>query len=78
MLAVFETVVNKFGPWFICFAMIGICLFEAHRHEQTLVNINSELATALEAVARVHETQTDLLARDGFILPPQGGPQPLR
>ena len=78
MLVVFETVVNKFGPWIICFAMIGICLYEAHRHEETLVSINSQLTTALESVAKVHETQTELLARDGFILPPPNGPQPLR
>jgi hypothetical protein len=78
MLVVFETVVNKFGPWVICFAMIGICLYEAHRHEETLVSINSQLTTALESVAKVHETQTELLARDGFILPPPNGPQPLR
>ena len=78
MLAVFNVVIDKFGPWIVCFAMIGISLFESHRHEETLVAINGELAAALQAVAKVHETQTDLLARDGFILPPQGGPQPLR
>ena len=78
MLAVFETVVNKFGPWFICFAMIGVFLYETHRHEETLVSINSQLTNALEAVAKVHETQTELLARDGFILPPLNGPQPSR
>jgi hypothetical protein len=78
MLDVFNAVIDKFGPWIVCFAMIGISLFESHRHEETLVAINGELAAALEAVAKVHETQTDLLARDGFILPPQGGPQPLR
>ena len=78
MLVVFETVINKFGPWFICFAMIGVFLYEAHRHEETLIAINSQLTTALESVAKVHETQTELLARDGFILPPPNGPQPLR
>ncbi len=75
MLVVFETVINKFGPWIICFAMIGICLYEAHRHEETLISINSQLTNALESVAKVHETQTELLAKDGFILPPQNGPQ---
>jgi hypothetical protein len=78
MLVVFETVVNKFGPWIICFAMIGICLYEAHRHEETLISLNGQLTAALESVAKVHETQTDLLARDGFILPPPNGPLPLR
>ena len=38
MLVVFETVVNKFGPWVICFAMIGVFLYEAHRHEETLIS----------------------------------------
>ena len=78
MLVVFETIVNKFGPWFICFAMISVFLYEAHRHEETLISLNGQLTAALESVAKVHESQTELLARDGFILPPQNGPQPLR
>ena len=78
MLTVFETVVNKFGPWVICFAMIGIFIYQSHRHEETLISLNSQLTAALESVAKVHESQTELLARDGFILPPQDGPQPLR
>ena len=61
MLVVFETVINKFGPWIICFAMIGICLYEAHRHEETLIAINSQLASALESVIKAHEMQTELL-----------------
>ena len=61
MLVVFETVVNKFGPWGICFAMIGVFLYEAHRHEETLISINKQLTNALEAVARAHEKQTELL-----------------
>ena len=61
MLVVFETVINKFGPWFICFAMIGVFLYEAHRHEETLIAINSQLASALESVIKAHEMQTELL-----------------
>ena len=60
MLAVFETVVNKFGPWFICFAMISVFLYEAHRHEETLIAINSQLSSALESVIKAHEMQTEL------------------
>jgi hypothetical protein len=61
MLAAFETVVNKFGPWVICFAMIGVFLYEAHRHEETLIAINRQLTNALESVAKAHEMQTELL-----------------
>ena len=61
MLVVFETVVNKFGPWVICFAMIGVFLYEAHRHEETLIAINSQLTSALESVVKAHEMKTELL-----------------
>ena len=61
MLVVFETVVNKFGPWVICFAMIGVFLYEAHRHEETLIAINSQLTNALVSGAKAHEVQTELL-----------------
>ena len=61
MLVVFETVVNKFGPWVICFAMMGVFLYEAHRHEETLIAINSQLTNALESVAKAHEMQTELI-----------------
>ena len=60
MLVVFETVVNKFGTWVICFAMIGVFLYEAHRHEETLIAINSQLTNALESVVKAHEMQTEL------------------
>ena len=61
MLVVFETVVNKFGPWVICFAMIGVFLYEAHRHEETLIAINRQLSSALESVIKAHEMQTELI-----------------
>ena len=61
MLVVFETVVNKFGPWVICFAMIGVFLYEAHRHEETLIAIKTQLTNALESVAKAHEMQTELI-----------------
>ena len=60
MLVVFETVGNKLGPWVICFAMIGVFLYEAHRHEETLIAINSQLTNALESVVKAHEMQTEL------------------
>jgi len=71
---VIEAAVDKLGPWIICAAMIGILLYEHHRHEDVLVSMNRTLTSALELVAHTQQRQTDLMARDGFILPPTDGP----
>ena len=78
MKELFEAVINKLGPWIICFAMIGILIYEHHRHEAILVSMNRTLTSAVELVARTQQTQTELMARDGFILPPQVGLLPSR
>jgi hypothetical protein len=69
-----EAVVDKLGPWIICAAIVGILLYEHHRHEAVLVSMNRTLTSALELIAHTQQTQTDLLARDGFLLPPTVGP----
>ena len=78
MKELFESAINKLGPWVICFSMIGVLLYENHRHEATLASMNRTLASALELVADVQQQQTALLSRDGFILPPTTGLLPSR
>jgi anti-sigma-K factor RskA len=61
---------NAILPWLIAAGVVGLLMFEHRRTTAALVDTNQQLAEAVEVQGRALEGVRDLLAKQGYTLPP--------
>jgi hypothetical protein len=61
---------NAILPWIIAAAVIGLLMVEHRRTTAALVTANGRLADAVELQGRALDGVRDLLAKQGYTLPP--------
>lgn len=61
---------NTILPWLLAAGVIALLMFEHRRTTAALVAANGRLADAVEAQGRALEGVRDLLAKQGYTLPP--------
>jgi large-conductance mechanosensitive channel len=66
---------NTILPWLIAAAVIALLMVEHRRTTAALLAANGRLADAVEVQGRALEGVRDLLAKQGYTLPPLDGSQ---
>jgi len=61
---------NTILPWMIAAAVIALLMVEHRRTTAALVQANGRLADAVETQGRALDGVRDLLAKQGYTLPP--------
>lgn len=61
---------NAILPWLLAAGVVGLLMFEHRRTTATLVEANGRLAEAVEVQGRALEGVRELLAKQGYTLPP--------
>lgn len=61
---------NAILPWLIAAGVVALLITEHHRTTEALINANGRLATAVEVQGRALEGVRELLAAQGYTLPP--------
>lgn len=57
-------------PWLIAAGVVALLMFEHRRTTAALIEANSRLAEAVEVQGKALEGVRDLLAKQGYTLPP--------
>jgi hypothetical protein len=61
---------NAILPWLVAAAVVGLLMVEHRRTTAALVAANGRLADAVEVQGRALDGVRDLLAKQGYTLPP--------
>ena len=62
-------------PWLIAASVVGLLMVEHRRTTDALVEANTRLADAVESQSDALDGVRELLARQGYTLPPFGVPE---
>jgi hypothetical protein len=66
---------NTILPWLLAGAVVTFLVYEHRRTTEALLGANARLAAAVEEQGKALEGVRQLLASQGYTLPPLGAPQ---